>query len=248
MPNIPAKISFDQKGFINIELPITSPTGKIRVKEKTDTYEFGMPLATRQKDISSTSYIEWQIGYDNENLSNEGVIKEIEFIRKGETKYGFELSNILYTGIRNSVFPANIITELLTFATSISKEYYADIIANIERNYKGPFNLGGLELHRIEEIYPVFYYIGDDYNIELVIKHKQRAVGYQAMIYVCLPLSGAIPNVIGRKAEPKEHVNYRVNQTSNNFVYDAFKVFALASSQHNEDMRNILTAISKLIL
>ncbi len=247
MPNISSKITFDHSGFINIELPITSPTGKIRVKEKNDSYEFGVPLATRQKNISHNSYIEWQIGYDSEDLSDEGIIKEIEFTRNGKTKYGFELSNILYTGIINSVFPSNIVTELLTFATSINKSYYADTVASIKRNNKGTFHLNGLEFQKIEEIYPVFYYIGDDYNIELVIKHKQRAVGYQAMIYVCLPLIGAISNVIGRKAKLKEYVSYRISETTNNFVYNTFKVFALASSQHNTDMRNILATINRLI-
>jgi len=37
---------------IYIELLLTQPTGKIRVKERSLFYEYGLPFATRQNKIS----------------------------------------------------------------------------------------------------------------------------------------------------------------------------------------------------
>jgi hypothetical protein len=247
MPNYPAKIAF-QSGFIKIGLPLTNPTGKIRVKEKSKIYDYGKPFATRQNIINNNCYLEWQIGYDSLYPDAEGVVREIKFIRKGEVKYGSELTNILYIGIKNHIYPKSTIEDLLNFAGSVNKDKYIDMVADIQRTHGGSITLHGLEFQRIGETYPVFFLAGTGYDIEVEIKHKQRAVGSQSMIYVCLPIKGAIEkNIIGRTANPLEVLNYKVDSKENNFVYETFKVFALASHQHNEDIRNILNTMKKVL-
>lgn len=247
MPNLPAKI--DLKDLINgdkticIKLPVTNPTGKIRVKRRLQDYELGEPIATRQAVIDEYCYLEWQIGYDSRDPADESSIEEITFTRKGEIKYGSELTKIYYLGLLNGIFQENSIESLLQFAHNINDEQYFEKQLSVSRIEKGDFSFLGLNFKKIEEKYPLLILKGSGYDIEVIVRHKQRAVGFQSMIYVCLPINVMNERIMGRTAEAKEYVSLNVSENINNFVYDAFKVFSLASKQHNEDIINILNSI-----
>jgi R.Pab1 restriction endonuclease len=83
--------------------------------------------------------------------------------------------------------------------------------------------------------------------IEIQLKQKQRAVGYQAMVYVCLPFD----KIITAKGEPrpagpahtKETVRYIFSAENIDFLFDIVRAFGIASRQHNEDLTKILDAI-----
>jgi len=83
--------------------------------------------------------------------------------------------------------------------------------------------------------------------VQIQLKQKQRAVGYQAMVYVCLPMSEVLamdgsPRQAGR-AHSKETVFYDFNEDNAAFLLDIIHAFGIASSQHNEDIRKILGKI-----
>ena len=59
---------------ISAILPLTKPTGKIRLKLRNSFCEYGNPFAPRQNPISLRTYIEWQIGYDHK-ASDENKAK-----------------------------------------------------------------------------------------------------------------------------------------------------------------------------
>jgi hypothetical protein len=246
MPNISASIECDGSHIV-VGLPLTSHTGKIRVKRKEDRFAFGREVATRQSAIDERCYIEWQIGYDNRTPYEQGVISKIVFFNRGEQKFAFELSTILYMGLINNVFPTEVLKDLLSFANTLSDEEFIEESSRIARVLSGSRNIKGLNLHIIEEKYPLYFLGGKDYEIEIIVRHRQRAGGYQAMVYVCLPIQNAETSVIGRTARSSETINFKISQNNNNFVYDAFRVFALASRQHNEDIKNILSAINGVI-
>lgn len=246
MPNVPALVRCDGSHII-IGLPLTNPTGKIRVKKKDSKFDFGRPIATRQSAVDEKCYIEWQIGYDNPHPREPGVINEVTFFTRGERKFAFELSAMLYLGLVNGIFPTDVLQDLLSFAVSISKEDLIEESSILSRAPLGSRNVKGLTLHLIEERYPLYILEGYNYEIEVIVRHKQRAVGYQSMIYVCLPIKNAEENVIGRPARSSEIITFKVSQNENNFVYDAFKVFSLASRRHNEDIKSILGAIKGVL-
>ncbi|MCK4244830.1 MAG: R.Pab1 family restriction endonuclease [Candidatus Omnitrophica bacterium] len=247
MPNYPATIEVDNSSIV-IGLPLTTPKGKTRIKVKSNSLDFGTPFYTGTYAINENCYAEWQIGYDNSNLDAEGVAKEVTFHNsKGEYKYGAELTAIFYKGLKNNIFAKGILNDLISFANSVSQEDLIEENVSISRVTLGSKALKGLTFHIIEEKYPLYLLIKSDYEIEVVVQHKQRAVGYQAMIYVCLPIKNAEEKVIGRPAKPKEFIHFKVNQTENNFVFDAFKVFSLASKKHNEDIKSILAAINGIL-
>ncbi len=246
MPNYPATIEVDNSSVM-IGLPLANPTGKTRVKVKSNTFDFGKPLATRQNVITENCYCEWQIGYDNPDPSAEGVVREVTFYARGERKYGAELTAILYKGLANNIFTKGMLNDLISFANSVSQEDLIEENVSISRVTLGSKALKGLTFHIIEEKYPLYLLVKSGYEIEVVVQHKQRAVGYQAMLYVCLPIKNAEEKVVGRPSKPKEFIHFKVNQTKNNFVFDAFKVFSLASKKHNEDIKNILAAIKGIL-
>ncbi len=57
------KINHDEK-VIGIFIPLTSISGKVRVKIRHAFSDYGISTATRKIPFSLKHYIEWQIGYD----------------------------------------------------------------------------------------------------------------------------------------------------------------------------------------
>jgi hypothetical protein len=247
MANKNALISIENnygKKFIRIDLPLTNVTGKIRVKERSDNFSFGKPFSTKQNVINDKCYLEWQIGYDvkDESLSNE----QVNFIREKTKakKYIFELSIILLNGIKEKIFDYKLLDNLISFASSVNKENFIDNNYRIKRSNIGRNNLEGIEFLVLDDEYPVLMNINDEYQIEVVIKHKQRAVGYQCMLYLLLPLKNAMPSdLIGRSAKTNEMAYYFIDENQNNFIEDTFKVFSICSHDHNSDVKQILSAI-----
>ena len=90
--------------FVKLLFPLTTHTGKIRVKKRKDIFYQGLPVATRQTPLDSDCYLEWQISYDlrkdNTNfekhyssVKNKGEIRN----KKGELtgRFIYELSDYL---------------------------------------------------------------------------------------------------------------------------------------------------------
>ena len=91
---------------IRVRLPLTDVTGKVRVKEKSSD-GFGLPVAPSKTILGEKDYLEWQIDYDIPNTNSPSVVPEIKFIRNGETKYGHELSKIIFEAVRLGILSTN---------------------------------------------------------------------------------------------------------------------------------------------
>ena len=91
---------------VRVRLPLTDVTGKVRVKEKT-VDGFGIPVAPSKVSLGRKHYLEWQIGYDTPDAKDITDVPEIKFTRKGETKYGHELSKIIFEAVRLGLISTN---------------------------------------------------------------------------------------------------------------------------------------------
>ena len=91
---------------VRVRLPLTDVTGKVRVKEKSSD-GFGLPVAPSKTSLGKKHYLEWQIGYDIPDTNSPSVVPEIRFIRNGETKYGHELSKIIFETVRLGIISTN---------------------------------------------------------------------------------------------------------------------------------------------
>ncbi len=54
----------NNKKVIGVSIPLTSISGKVRVKIRHAFSNYGISTATRKIPFSLKHYVEWQIGYD----------------------------------------------------------------------------------------------------------------------------------------------------------------------------------------
>ena len=228
---------------VQVRLPLTDVTGKVRVKESTAD-GFGLPVAPSKTVLGKKHYLEWQIGYDTPNANDVSVVPRIKFNRKGETKYGHELSKILFEAVRLGLVSTNELTDELALLKKNSTGTFEES-RSVEVEVSTNRTSDGFQ-SAVQKV-PQFTKTTPHGSVQIQLKPKQRAVGYQAMIYVCLPMSEVLamdgtPRKPA-KAKSKETVLYEFNAANAAFLLDIVHAFGMASQQHNEDIRIILQKI-----
>ena len=228
---------------VRVRLPLTDVTGKVRVKEKTAD-GFGLPVAPTKTVLGEKHYLEWQIGYDTPAANDATVVPQIKFTRKGETKYGHELSKIIFESVRRGILATNdLIREIATLKQITPAEFEENRAVQIEAattTAPDGFQSTVQKLPQLTKTTP-------HGAVQIQLKQKQRAIGYQAMVYVCLPMTEVLAQDGSprqpAKAKPKETVYYDFNSTNAAFLLDIVHAFGMASPQHNEDIQKILGKI-----
>jgi hypothetical protein len=227
---------------VRVRLPLTDVTGKVRVKEKSSD-GFGIPVAPSKTVLGKKHYLEWQIGYDIPNTNSPTVVPEIKFIRNGEAKYGHELAKFIFESVRLGILSTNdLIQEINKLEKIPANEFEESQSVQIESSTNSANGFGSA----VERL-PQFTKTTPHGWVQIQLKQKQRAVGYQAMVYVCLPLDEVLA-MDGRprpsaKAKSKETVFYDFSSANAALLLDIVDAFGLASQQHNEDIRKILGKI-----
>ena len=228
---------------VRVRLPLTDVTGKVRVKEK-NADGFGLPVAPAKTVLDEKHYLEWQIGYDTPTTNDATVVPQIKFTRKGETKYGHELSKIIFESVRRGILATNdLIREIATLKQIPPAEFEENRAVQIEAATTAApdgFQSTVQKLPQLTKTTP-------HGAVQIQLKQKKRAVGYQAMVYVCLPMTEVLaldgsPRQPA-KARPKETVYYDFNAANASFLIDIIHAFGMASPQHNEDIQKILGKI-----
>ena len=225
---------------VRVRLPLTDVTGKVRVKEKSSD-GFGLPIAPSKTSLGKKHYLEWQIGYDIPNTNSPSVVPELKFQRNGETKYGHELSKIIFESVRLGLISTNdLVREIAVLKKVKPAEFEESQAVQVETETNGAADGFQRAVQRV----PQFTRSTPYGWAQIQLKQKQRAVGYQAMVYVCLP-ANLILDMSGNPrppgpARPKETVFYDFNRDNVGFLLDIIHAFGLASPQHNEDIRKIL--------
>jgi hypothetical protein len=233
---------FTNGDSIRVRLPLTDVTGKVRVKEQTPD-GFGIPVAPLKTALGAKDYLEWQIGYDLPGTNSPSVVPQIKFQRNGETKYGHELSKIVFEAVRTGILSTNdLIREIRKLEKIPANEFEESRPVEIETltNSANGFQSSVQRLPQFTKMTP-------HGSVQIQLKQKQRAVGYQAMVYVCLPMNQVL-DMSGnpRKSVPaksKETVYYDFNRDNADLILDIVDAFGIASQQHNEDVRQILGKI-----
>jgi hypothetical protein len=234
---------FTNGDAVRIRLPLTDVTGKVRVKEMTPD-GFGIPVAPSRISLGEKHYLEWQIGYDIPNTNSPSVAPEIKFTRNSETKYGHELSKIIFEAVRIGILSKNdLIREIEALKKIQPSEFEESQPVQIETSTNAAANGFQSAVERL----PQFTKTTPHGSVQIQLKQKQRAVGYQAMVYVCLPMNRVL-DISGNLRKPgpaksKETVYYNFNRDNSAFILDIIHAFGMASQQHNEDIRQILETI-----
>ena len=225
---------------IRVRLPLTDVTGKVRVKAVSPD-GFGLPVAPSKTVLDKNCYLEWQIGYDTPGTNSPSLVPQIKFTRKGETKYGHELSKILFEAIRLGLISTNELRNELALLQKNSTGTFEES-RSVEVEVSTNRTADGFQ-SAVQKV-PQFTKATPYGSVQIQLKQKQRAVGYQAMIYVCLPMNQVL-KMDGEprppaKAKPKETVLYEFNSIHAGFLMDIVHAVGMASRQHNEDIQKIL--------
>jgi hypothetical protein len=228
---------------VRVRLPLTDVTGKVRVKEKSSD-GFGLPVAPMKTALGEKFYLEWQIGYDIPNTNSPTVVPEIKFIRNGETKYGHELSKIIFEAVRIGIVSTNdLVREIDSLKKIPASEFEENQAVQVEISTNNSADGFQSAIQRL----PQFTKATPHGWVQIQLKQKQRAVGYQAMVYVCLPMNEVLamdgsPRKSGN-AKSKETIYYDFTRANADLLFDVIQAFGMASQQHNEDIQKILGKI-----
>jgi hypothetical protein len=232
---------------VRVRLPLTDVTGKVRVKEKSSD-GFGLPVAPMKTALGKKHYLEWQIGYDIPNTNSPTVVPEIKFIRNGETKYGHELAKIVFEAVRLGILSTNdLLHEIDSLKKIPSNEFEENQAVQVEVSTNAAADGFQSAVQRL----PQFTKSTPHGWVQIQLKQKQRAIGYQAMVYVCLPMDEVLtmdgtPRKAGN-AKSKETVYYDFTRANSGLLLDIIQAFGMASQQHNQDIRKILGKILETV-
>ena len=240
--NIPAKICVEDAKLI-VKLPLTNPTGKIRVKRREETSNYGIPIATRRELFKENDYVEWQISYATNDPPIDSRVENIRL----NGQIGFELTKLLCEGVKIGILSDKDLKEMKVFIDDISQndtleENEKILRENFQSQVKGGFQ-------KFIEKVPLFIKNNKEkgYFVEIVLKHKQRAVGLQAMVYLCIYIEKLKDehgdSLIGRIARPKELGILEITYENKEIIVDVVKAFAIASWQHRNDIASIFNQV-----
>ena len=208
-----------ENGEIICSLPITAHTSKIRVKRN------GEPLATRQKELEGTDLIEWQISYYKPDTDKEF----------------YEIAEMLKTAYKKGIISASELNDLKRHVKSIKETFFEKFHFKIIETKENFYDFAVL-LRQSPLIRKI---LSNGSILEIEIRHKQRAVGFQSMFYLFIPLKNVVTTdgseLLGRPANSKERVLWKPNKTD---IIETIKAFSIASKDHLRDIKDILDRIS----
>lgn len=246
----------DNTQSIEIKIPLTTTSGKIRVKNRSYFNEYGIPCATKQKPFSQTNYIEWQIGYDAD-ITNEGKIKlttlptHIFKAYNGKNKALYELSEYLFYFTKWRLINLKDLEDLKNKILSIKKN---ELVENnsecqIKRTHPKEVIINNVDFYESKIEYPLLIHKFSKFEIisEITVREKQRAIGTQAMLYFCLPLSELEESgdLIGRCANTKETATFIFDKNNYLVILEMIHIFGMLSESHRADIVAIIDLIIK---
>lgn len=235
----------DSATSLKVSLPLTQPTGKIRVKQRNLFCEYGIPVASRKEVITQSMYVEWQIGYDllatSENKGNTSINDKTFKNYKGEIKYAYELSEIVLCAYNKGIISEEEIINVVNKINAVNDANLLDVIDSMRITRTNPIEctINDMSFYEMKVSYPLVVHKFGKYDIyaEVINREKQRAVGVQPMLYVCLPISVITfkSNVYGRILNVKECGEWIIQRDEALLSLELFRIFGMLSAKHKFD-------------
>ena len=237
---------------IEVYFPLTSPTGNVRVRRRTNTANNGYQV--KKEEIKDEwCYIDWQIEYDtrNEDLSASGR----SFIRteNHETKFLYCLSDFICFCYFEELLPQEALIQTLQDLQNKRTEDF--IISNpnlIVRPYRGnmpcpTLSMSGFAFNPFCNAFPVYNVKIDEYiDAEIGIYEGGYATSsLMPHLYLCIPFEclANFNDLNGRPSETNECGVYLVNEHNAYSFLRILHLIGLLTSKHRNDVVDILQAI-----
>jgi hypothetical protein len=245
----------DKNKEITVSIPLTTTSGKIRIKERDNIYGYGKPFSSRAKNFNQKNYVEWQIGYDIEVSSdkmNLTTLKNLNFTAYNKkTKALYELSEYLYYLVTFDLIKKTELENIQNYIQNLNEN---NLISNqqhclIKRTHPVNERINNLDFEIMKIEYPQLIHKFKNYEIitEITIREKQRAIGVQPMLYFYFPIIElkTNTNLIGRTANLKEVADFKINKNNSFIIIEMIKIFGMLSPSHKHDTIEILNLILK---
>ncbi len=244
------KVSGDRK-VIEISIPLTSISGKARVKIRHAFSDYGISTATRKIPFSLKHYVEWQIGYDVPIKDKEKfkltTLKDEKYHFLGannKVKTLYELSEIIYYAKQLGLISLENLENTLKYLEK-QKQFIEDNFTITRERFRS-HQFGGMDFELSRISYPLLIHSFNDNELsEIVIREQQYGSKTQAMLYFCfsiLELKTATP-LLNRTAMLKEHALLIIHKTNAPMFLEMLKIFGLLSQAHHNDVLKILEKI-----
>ncbi|NHA58558.1 R.Pab1 family restriction endonuclease [Helicobacter pylori] len=241
----------NNKKVIEVSIPLTSISGKARVKIRHAFSDYGISTATRKIPFSLKHYVEWQIGYDVPIKDKEKfeltTLKDEKYHFLGannKVKTLYELSEIIYYAKRLGLIGLENLENTLKYLEK-QKQFIEDNFTITRERFRS-HQFGGMDFELSRISYPLLIHSFNDNQLsEIVIREQQYGSKTQAMLYFCfsiLELKTATP-LLNRTAALKEHALLTIHKTNALVFLEMLKIFGLLSQAHHNDVLKILEKI-----
>ena len=176
-------------------------------------------------------------------MKNKGEIKNEK--RESTGRYIYELSDYLIEIVKQKFIGLEDIKKLLKEIKD-EKEFLTDEL-EIYRSHPKSYSFKKLNFLKCTITYPLLIYEVKNLliKVEIVVKEKQKAIGIQPMLYLCLPLklTEEFSQLENKLVSSKQKASYLVDKNNFHFIIETIRIFALLSKKHHRDVVNILTTI-----
>ncbi|WNE33055.1 R.Pab1 family restriction endonuclease [Helicobacter pylori] len=241
----------NNKKVIEISVPLTSISGKVRVKIRHAFSDYGISTATRKIPFSLKHYVEWQIGYDVPIKDKEKfeltALKDEKYHFLGannKVKTLYELSEIIYYAKQLDLISLENLENTLKYLEK-QKQFIEDNFMITRERFRS-HQFGGMDFELSRISYPLLIHSFNDNELsEIVIREQQYSSKTQVMLYFCfsiLELKTATP-LLNRTAALKEHAFLTIHKTNALVFLEILKIFGLLSQAHHNDVLKILEKI-----
>lgn len=241
----------NNKKVIGVSIPLTSISGKARVKIRHAFSDYGVSTATRKIPFSLKHYVEWQIGYDVPIKDKEKfeltTLKDEKYHFLGannKVKTLYELSEMIYYAKQLDLIGLENLENTLKYLEK-QKQFIEDNFTITRERFRS-HQFGGMDFELSRISYPLLIHSFNDNQLsEIVIREQQYGSKTQAMLYFCfsiLELKTATP-LLNRTAALKEHALLTIHKTNALVFLEMLKIFGLLSQVHHSDVLKILEKI-----
>ena len=107
--------------------------------------------------------------------------------------------------------------------------------------------INSVDFYAMEVRYPLIVHRFEEYEIytDVINREKQKGVGCQPMLYLCLPLGllrfSSPP--FGRIAQPKEKARWNIGKKEGRLALMLFRIFGMLTPRHQHDVKAILQVL-----
>ncbi|EJB57036.1 restriction endonuclease R.HpyAXII [Helicobacter pylori Hp H-29] len=170
----------DDKKVIEVSIPLTSISGKVRVKIRHAFSDYGISTATRKIPFSLKHYVEWQIGYDVPIKDKEKfeltTLKDEKYHFLGannQVKTLYELSEMIDYAKRLGLISLENLENTLKYLEKQKKQFIEDNFMITRERFRS-HQFGGMDFELSRISYPLLiHFFNDNQLSEMVIREQQ---------------------------------------------------------------------------